>query len=157
MRDAAKGQPDVVDARAGDEEGQVEAVQVVVLDHVGVTLADQRAEAADQVGLCGGTSQPALVHVERRLQPGVILHRDEEDRVTFRVQAGGFEVELEAAQCVEGQVVEVGAPAGDEVLLLRWEEEQRLIVQFAQPRHFASHSRRGADSRRIPARGRRWR
>ncbi len=76
------------------EEGQVESMQIVVLDHVRVTLADERGKPADQVGLGLGALQPAFHDVQRALQSAIVAHGDEKDAVATGMQAGGLQVEL---------------------------------------------------------------
>ena len=63
------------------EEGQVEPVQVVILDDVGIRRADPRDESPDQLGLGGVTRDIRLEHLGRARR---IAHRDHKDAVVLR-------------------------------------------------------------------------
>jgi hypothetical protein len=111
------------------EEGEVEAVEVVVLDDVGVGGADQGDELAEELGLVG---VGVAAGFEGGGQTSVVAHGDEEDAAVGGVEAGGLEVELEAVEVVEGEVAEVVAPGGDEVLLLGSEGEHGSLVELGE-------------------------
>jgi hypothetical protein len=100
---------------ARHQERQVEAVQVVVLDHVGIVRGDPRHHPAQQGRL-------RAVIVARRLEQlhltGGRTHRNQEDAIDRRIEPGGLEVQLEAAQVVEGEVAEVRASGRHQVLLV---------------------------------------
>ena len=134
-------------AGAAVEEGQVEAVEVVVLDDVGIGGLDAGDEAADQVGF-GGIAVAA--GFEDFGRAGRVADGDEEDAVAVGIEAGGLEVELQAVQMVEGEVAEVVAAGGDEVLLFGREGEDGLLAELAQGR------RRGGRGAGRRLRGRRW-
>jgi len=89
------------------EERKVEAVQVVLLDHVGVGVGDRQGEAPDQVRLRG----PALAAgLDRPHAPVGVAHGDEEDPVAGRVEPRRLEVELHPLQPIEREVAEVAPP-----------------------------------------------
>ena len=110
--------------RAPIEERQIEAVQVVVLDHVRIGRADLRDQTRDQRGLV-----IALEHLDG---PIGVPHGDQEDPIALRIEAGGLQIELHPAQLVERQVPEVGAPRRDQVLLLGRQHQHRVVAEVAQ-------------------------
>ena len=91
MRDASEVEPNAETARALLEEGEVEPVQVVILDDVGVFVVNQRDQTANEVGF-------AFVALARDLEgvagAGRPTHRDHEDAVAAGVEARRLEVEL---------------------------------------------------------------
>ena len=124
-------------AGAGVEEGEVEAVEVVVLDDVGVGGLNARDEAADEVGFGGRVVAGGF---EDFGCAGGVADGDEEDAVAVGIEAGGFEVELEAAEVVEGEVAKVVAAGGDEVLFFGREGEDGLLAELAQGRDAAAEA-----------------
>ena len=127
--EAAERQRDAKDARAPIEEGEVEAVQVVVLDRVGVIGADSLDEPAHEVGL-GGIGRPG--GLEDLGVAGVIANRDHEDAIARGIETRGLQIELEAPQLVERKVAEVRAPRHDEILLLRREREHAVALELTE-------------------------
>ncbi len=112
------------------EERQVEAVQVVVLDHVGIGVADRARRAARS-----GRPPP------RRLSPAAssTVVRPAGSRTAIMkirsrvgIEPGGLEIELQAVQLVEREVAEVGATRRDEVLLLGRQHQRRRRAKVAQ-------------------------
>jgi hypothetical protein len=97
-------------AGALDEERQVKAVEVVILEDIGICVADRGHQAVQERGLGGVAVAVGLEGGDRAVggAPG-----DEEDPIAGRIEAGGLEVELGPGQVGEGQVAEVGAAAGD--------------------------------------------
>jgi hypothetical protein len=65
-------------------------------------------------------------------EAAVVAHGDEEDAAVGGVEPGGLEVELHAVEVVEGEVAEVVAPRGDEVLLLGSEGERGSLVELGE-------------------------
>jgi hypothetical protein len=103
-------------------------VQVVVLDHVGVLRAHHGGEPADEVGL-GRVALP--FGLQRGRGTVRVADSHEEDAAGLRVEPRGLEVQLHAHERVEREVAEVGAPRGDQVLLLRREREDRVCAEVA--------------------------
>ena len=139
--DASEREGDAEEAGAMVEEGEVEALQVVIFDDVGVGGLDFRDEPADQIGFVGAFEE---LGVAVGVSDG-----DEEDAAIFRREAGSFEVELEAPEMVEGELAEVGASGGDEVLFFGGEGEDRLLAQFAEMAHATSTADGGGEGRAV--------
>ena len=131
------------EARAPVEERQVEAVQVVVLDHVRIGGLHPRDQPADQVGLAGIAVAARLEHLGRARR---IAHRDHEDAIARGIEPGRLEIELHAAQLVEREIAEVVAPGRDQVLLLRRQREHGVLAQLAQVPDAPSQPPRRASS-----------
>jgi hypothetical protein len=112
------------------QERQVEAMEVVVLDDVGIRGRDPAHEGADQPRFGGVAVALRLEDVDH---PGWIAHRDHEDAIGSRVQTGGLEVELQAVKSLERKVAEVRAPGRDQVLLLGRQHEHALLAEVFQP------------------------
>lgn len=96
------------------EEGEIEAVQVVVFQHVRISRANVRGEPADEIGFARVVVGVGFEH--ERIAHGV-PDRDHEDPVVPCVEAGGFEIELETVELVEWEIAKVGTAGSDEVLL----------------------------------------
>ena len=144
--DAAERERHPERAGAGLEERQVEAVQVVVLDDVGIRGADARDQARDEVGLGGRVVAARLEDVDRA---GVIAHGGDEDAIARRVEAGGLEIELQAVHGVEREAAEVRPSRDDEVLLLGRQQQHRAIAELADVTDRAAEpARRAVDDRR---------
>jgi hypothetical protein len=79
----AEGERDVERARAPVEEREVEAVQVVVLDDVGIRVAHPRHQAPDEVRLGGRVVARRLEHLGAA---AVVAHRHHEDAVAPGVE-----------------------------------------------------------------------
>jgi len=126
---AAKGERDAEELGAASKKGEVEAVEVVILDDVRVGGGDAGDKVADEGGFAGVAGSGSF---EGGGLAGGVAEGSEEDAVAFRVEAGGFEIELEAVEMVEGEVVEVGAAGGDEVLLFGCESEDGLFAEIAE-------------------------
>ena len=80
------------------EKGQIEAVQVVILDHVGIGLANDGHQLADERRFA------RVVRRRRFEQPRLArreTHGHEKDAIACRIEAGRLEVELQAAKTVE--------------------------------------------------------
>jgi len=108
------------------EERQVEAHQVVVLDHVGVARPDGVAEVRDQAALVARVGR-----LDRRRQAAAVAQRDEEDPTLRRIERRGLEIELEPVQVAVGQAPEVDPPGLHQVLLDR--PDAVVAVQPPQP------------------------
>jgi len=118
-------------ARAPIDKRQIEAVQVVILDHVRIGRPHVRDQAGDQLRL-GRVG--VAVRLEQRCRTGRVAHRDHEDAIAFGIEAGGLEIDLHAPKVVEGEVAEVGAAGGHEVLFLGRQREDALFAEVAQVR-----------------------
>ena len=123
--DAAERERHAERARAAVEKRQIEAVQVVVLDDVGIGRL-RRARRA------GGSDpprrrRPSPCASSISVAPVGIAHGDHEDAIARGVEPGRLEIELQAAQLVEGEIAKVRAPGRDEVLLLGRQREHALV------------------------------
>ena len=152
---AAERERDAEQARAVIEERQIEAVQVVVLDHVRIGGLHARDEPADQLGL-GGVAAPCASSTLGRAVG--IAHRDEEDPIALagRGRWSRDRSAAGAARRTAGRGSTCGR--GDEVLLLGRQREHARPPELAQVRDAAA--RAGARRRAAPptpARGRRRR
>jgi hypothetical protein len=127
--DAAQRERDAETTGAAFEERQVEAVQVVILDHVGIGGGDARDEPANQIGF-GGVA--GAVRFEQLRCPIGKAHGDEKDPIAPGVEAGGLEIELKAAEAIEWQIAKVGAAGRDEILLFRRQHQHALLPKLAQ-------------------------
>ncbi len=111
---AAHPQRHAQKARALVQEGQIETKQVMILDHIGVALADQRAEISDQIGFVAWVRR-----FKNGGQPARITHGHQEDPPAPRAQRGRFEIELKPVQIAIREVAKVGSPGRHQVLLDR--------------------------------------
>ena len=112
-----------------DHEGKVEAVEVVVFNHVGIERLDTRAQLR-QEGRLGEVIHDAggLQNLRRSVGSP---EGDEENPVDVGIEPGGLEIELHPPQVVEGEPAEVGTPRAHRVLLLRREREHGLRAELA--------------------------
>ena len=113
---ATERERDAEHARAALEERQIEAVQVVVLDHVRIAGARRarpgarsapprradRRRAASRISVAPSGSRTAMRKIRSRAGSRPVVSRSS----------------WSAAQVVEREVAKVGAPGGDQVLLL---------------------------------------
>jgi hypothetical protein len=125
--DPAQRQRHAERAGAGVEERQVEAVQVVVLDHVGVGPPHPRHQRGDERRLVG-----VLQDVDDAVG---VTHGDEEDAVARRVEPGGLEVELQPAHVGQLEAAEVGPARRHQVLLLGRQQQRAVaeVTHVAEP------------------------
>jgi hypothetical protein len=139
---AAERERDAEGARAALEERQVEPVQVVVLDHVRIERLHARGERPDERGLGGVAVAPRL----EVLDPAVrTAERGEEDAAEGGVEAGGLEIDLDAAQIVEHEAAEVGPARRGEVLLLGRQHEHVGLELAEMADRAAEPTRRAAE------------
>ena len=149
---------DAEHARAPVEEREVEPVQVVVLDHIGVRIAHARHQRPDEVRFGRVALVPGF---EDFRLAGVVADRDHENPVPPRIETRRLQVELQAMDLIERQVLEIGATGGDQVLLFRCEGEHRAgldPLQLAQVTEWCLEAARRAvedrgDQRASVARG----
>ena len=116
-------------ARAYVEKGEVEAVQVVILDDVRIYLRDPCHETGDEVGF------RCVVVASNFDDLGCtcrVAHRDHENAMLLGVEPGGLEIELHAVELIEGEIAKVRSPRCHQVLLLRRKHQCALLSQFAQ-------------------------
>ncbi len=78
--------------------GQVEAVQIVILDDVRIRRLHCCNQPANQVGLGRVARAAGLEHFGGA---GRVAHGDHEHAVAGGVESGGFQIELEAMQLIE--------------------------------------------------------
>src|SRR5688500_15952897 len=116
------------------QERQVEAVQIVIFDHVGVERGDPFEEAPDERRFVFGAIARSFeaFRVAVRAAQG-----DEEDSIDAGIESCRLEIELGAPQIVEGESVKVGAPALDQILRFRWKHESRGVAALAYVRYGA--------------------
>src|SRR4051812_2165304 len=117
--------------RAAVEKGEIEAVQVVILDDVRIGRLHHLRKTPNELGLRGGRVVARLEHLRRARR---FAHGDHEDAVASRIESCGLEIELHAAQRSEWQISEVRASRRDEVLLLGREGENMLMSERVQMR-----------------------
>src|SRR5689334_2810334 len=91
---------------------QIKAEEVMVLDHIGILLADQGAKICNQAGLVLRSGS-----VERGGQTTVIANGHHEDTPTMRVERGRLQIELQAVKIVVDQATEVDTTTEHQVLL----------------------------------------
>ena len=142
MRPSASGTPSLR-ARAV-EERQVEAMQVVVLDHVRIGRLHRRDQPADQVGL-GGVALAARPRA-LRVAPAGSRTAIMKMRSRAGVEPGGLEIELQAAQLVEREVAEVRRARSRRGTAPRGQREDVLLAELAQVRDGRPRSRAAACS-----------
>src|SRR5437763_1245205 len=93
------------------QERQIETEEVMVLDHIRVTLANKRAQVGDEARLIFGPRS-----IEGGRQPATIAYGNHEDTPAMGVKGGCFKVELQPVQVLVAQTPEIDAPARHEVL-----------------------------------------
>ncbi len=131
---ASEQQRDPQASRALNQKRQIETVQVVIFDHIGVELADPRAQPHQELGFC----VVALAsHFHRLLLAVRAAHSHQEDSGTFRVQTGRFQIELQALNGVERQLFEISATGCQQVLFLGRQRQHCLRAQLAQMRNLS--------------------
>lgn len=102
------------------EEGKIEAVQVVVFDHVRIGDAHALQELAIETRLRRITRAACLEYFGLA---GVIPDRDHEYSIAPRIETRRFQIELQTVQLVELKPLEIGATRRDEILLFGRERE----------------------------------
>src|SRR6185369_3990043 len=104
---ASQEQGDSQSPRTLHQKRQIEAVQIVIFDHVRIELADPRTQLLQE--LCFG-----VVAFARSLQRLLFAVRAAESNQKnprmLRVQTGRFQIELQTMQRIERQLFEVRAP-----------------------------------------------
>ncbi len=122
---------------AAPQERQIEAEEVVILDHVGIALPHQRREALEQI---------ALVRRPRRLEGHVeaagVAHRDHEDPPRLRIERGRLQIDLHPMKIVVLEAAETGAAARHQVLLDR--SYPVILGEILEAVDRAPEARRGA-------------
>jgi hypothetical protein len=119
---------DAEDLRAAHYERHVEAVQIVILDHVRIDRADARQEPANEIRL----TAPGVGFCHERLDRARrVAQRDHENAIALGIEPGRLEIELRAREIIETEPAKIGAPGSDEVLLFRREREDARLVELA--------------------------
>jgi hypothetical protein len=104
-------------SRSFGQERQIEAVQIVILNHIRIERLNACTQSLQELGL--RIVVIASADFNRFRVALRVTHGDQEHARRFRVQASGFEIELQPAHGVEWQAFEIGAAARDQVLLFR--------------------------------------
>jgi hypothetical protein len=128
-------------ARPLREEGEVEAVQVVVLDDVRVRRGYDLHQPPDQPRLARVAVALRLQQIDLAARPA---HGDEEDAIAAGIEPGRLQVELEPPELVKDEAAKVRPPRRYQVLLLRREGEHGSGAQRAQVGHALAEAAAGA-------------
>ena len=105
---------------------QIEPKQVVILNNIGVALADQRTQIGDQRCFVGGGGR-----FKNGRQPLCIAHGDQENTPALGTQRGRFKIELEAVEIGICEVAKVD-PAGRHQVLLNWPDPVIVVLNIIQ-------------------------
>ena len=138
---APQGERHTQALRAPSQEREIEAMEVVVLHHVGIDGVDARHEAPQEIGF-GGVTVAVRRHRLRRAVG--VAQRDEEDPIAIRIEAGRLQIELHPPELVEIEPAEVRPAGGHQVLLFRRERERRARPEIAHVLAGAPEPPRGA-------------
>ena len=96
--DPGEGERHAEPARPSIQERQIEAVQVVVLDHVRIGGPDARDQPRQERGLGGVTLAGRLEHVGHARG---VADRDHEDAIPLGIEPGRLEIDLHPVELVE--------------------------------------------------------
>ena len=138
--DPAERQRHAEPARATVEKRQVEAVQVVVLDHVRISGPDRRHQPADHHGFGGVALAVRFEDLDRARR---VTQRDHEDPIALGVEPCRFEIDLHPPQVIEREIAEVGPARRHQVLLLGSQREHTGLAQLTEGIDLAPESARG--------------
>ncbi len=145
---AAERQRHLQRLSAPGQKWKVEAMQVVVLDHVGIHAADQCDQAADQVRFGDRPVQTALGAVEDAREAATVTHGHQKDLVVRRVESRRLQIELQAVHVRVGQAAKVGPARSDEILLFGGKLQRAILAQLPQACDGMTQARGGAREHR---------
>jgi len=111
------------------QKGEIESMQVVILDNVGIDRAKAGQEVANEIRFVfiGWPGDRECLGAALR-----IAQRHEKDAIAARVEPGGLEIELRSREIVETETAKVCPTRCDEVLLFRRQCQDRCFAELAK-------------------------